>query len=116
MTTITIKNERRSTYINHSSLGWKRFLTFLIYFDLPKQVEQAKAQDAISVESLAAMNPDYLFLQFSTSENKGTEYALKELKNNPVLKKTNAFSNNHVFVNAIDPLMEGGRNQKMSRI
>ncbi|AJS57232.1 ABC transporter substrate-binding protein [Paenibacillus sp. IHBB 10380] len=79
-----------------------------IGLEVPQQVSLAKTQEAISVEQLAEMNPDYLFMQFSTSENQDAQNAFEDLKNNSIIQNINAFKNNHVYVNVVDPLMEGG--------
>lgn len=76
--------------------------------EVPKQVSMAKTQEAISVEQLAEMNPDYLFVQFSMNENQDAKNAFEDLKNNSVIQNINAFKHNRVYVNVVDPLMEGG--------
>lgn len=75
---------------------------------LPHEVAAAKAQENISVEQLARMNPDYMFIQFSDNENADNENALDELLQNPIIKNINAVKNDNVFVNVIDPLAQGG--------
>lgn len=45
-------------------------------FPVPDAVAASKSQEAISVEQLAAMNPDYIFLQFAEEENTGSATAL----------------------------------------
>ncbi|MBW4082233.1 ABC transporter substrate-binding protein [Paenibacillus sp. S150] len=88
------------------------FVNPILYNDLglavPAEVEAAKAQEAISVEQLAAMNPDVMFLQFATDENAEAATALEDLQNNPIIQKINAMKNDKTFVNVIDPLAEGG--------
>lgn len=79
-----------------------------IGLEVPEPVSMAKTQEAISIEKLADMNPDYLFVQFSTSETQEAQTAYDELKKNPVIQNLNAFKQNHVYVNVVDPLMEGG--------
>lgn len=79
-----------------------------IGLEVPQQVSLAKTQEAISVEQLAELNPDYLFIQFSTSENEDAQNAFEDLKKNSIIKNINAFKNSHVYVNVVDPLMEGG--------
>lgn len=90
----------------------KVFLNPILYSDLgltpPAEVTAAKAQEAISMEQLAAINPDYLFLQFASDENTATQTALDELKANPIAQQITAFKNDAVFENVIDPLAEGG--------
>ncbi|MEW4368248.1 ABC transporter substrate-binding protein [Paenibacillus kandeliae] len=88
------------------------FVNAALYEDLglkvPDIIQQAKAQQEISVEQLAQVNPDDLFIQFSEDENADTPNALQDLQNNPILSKMKAFQNGHVYVNVIDPLSEGG--------
>lgn len=88
------------------------FLNAVLYGELglavPNEVAKAKSQEAISVEQLADMNPDYLFVQFSTDENADAPNALEDFKKNPIIQNINAFNNDQVFVNVLDPLMEGG--------
>jgi iron complex transport system substrate-binding protein len=90
----------------------KVFVNPTLYEDLgleaPEEVEKAKAQEEVSIEQLAAINPDELFIQFADSENKETQTALDDLLANPIVKKTNAVKSGHVYVNVIDPLLEGG--------
>lgn len=88
------------------------FLNAVLYGELglavPNEVAKAKSQEAISVEQLADMNPDYLFVQFSTDENADAPNALEDFKKNPIIQNITAFKNDQVFVNVLDPLMEGG--------
>lgn len=88
------------------------FLNAVLYGELglavPDEVAKAKSQEAISVEQLADMNPDYLFVQFSTDENADAPNALEDFKKNPIIQNITAFKNKQVFVNVLDPLMEGG--------
>ncbi|MHA6482602.1 ABC transporter substrate-binding protein [Paenibacillus sp. strain BS8-2] len=75
---------------------------------VPASVAAAKAQEEVTVEKLAEINPDYLFLQFEATENVETPKALEDLQNNPIAKSTDAFKNGKVFVNVVDPLAQGG--------
>ncbi|WP_411349105.1 ABC transporter substrate-binding protein [Paenibacillus sp. WLX2291] len=88
------------------------FVNAALYEDLglnvPDIIQQTKAQQEISVEQLAQVNPDDLFIQFSEDENADTPNALKDLQSNPILSKMKAFQDGHVYVNVIDPLSEGG--------
>ena len=43
------------------------------------------------MEQLADMNPDYLFVQFSTDENADAPNALEDFKKNPIIQNINAF-------------------------
>ncbi|RCX20448.1 iron complex transport system substrate-binding protein [Fontibacillus phaseoli] len=90
----------------------KVFFNPVLYEDLgltaPAEVKAAKAQELISKEKFAEMNPDYLFLQFSPDENKDAPNALEEFKNDPIIKNIAAVKNGKLFVNAVDPLAQGG--------
>ncbi|GAA0134416.1 iron-hydroxamate ABC transporter substrate-binding protein [Paenibacillus sp. YSY-4.3] len=83
-----------------------------LYGDLgasvPEEVKQAKAQQMISLEKLSEMNPDYLFVQFSETENKDTPKALEELQSNPIWGSITAVKNGNLFVNIVDPSAQGG--------
>lgn len=75
---------------------------------VPAEVAAAEAQELISKEKFAEMNPDYVFIQFSPDENKDTPNALEELQNDPIMSNLNAFKNGKAFVNVVDPLAQGG--------
>lgn len=75
---------------------------------VPAEVQAAKAQEMLPIEKFAEMNPDYVFFQFSVEENAEAPKAMEELKNNPILKSTNAFKNGHAYFNIVDPLAQGG--------
>jgi iron complex transport system substrate-binding protein len=74
----------------------------------PDAVAAAKAQEEITTEQLAAINPDFLFLQFEPTENADAPKALEDLQNNPIAKTTAAFKSGNVFINIVDPLAQGG--------
>lgn len=88
------------------------FFNPILYSDfgltVPETIKAAKAQDVISIEKFAQENPDYVFIQFEETSNPDHPNAIKDLENNPIIKNTNAFKNNKVFVNVVDPLAEGG--------
>ncbi|MFJ5771728.1 ABC transporter substrate-binding protein [Psychrobacillus sp. NPDC093180] len=88
------------------------YLNPVIYEDLgvtvPEVITKTEAQAELSLEALAEINPDYIFLQFETSENTDNATALDDLLNNPIFKSVEAAKNDHVFVNAVDPLAQGG--------
>ncbi|MBD3107880.1 ABC transporter substrate-binding protein [Bacillus sp. AGMB 02131] len=88
------------------------YLNPVLYEDLgapvPDVVAKAEAQAELSLEALAEVNPDAIFLQFETSENADAPKALEELQNNAIFQSLNAVKNNQVFINAIDPLAQGG--------
>lgn len=88
------------------------YLNPVLYEDLgapvPEVVTTAKAQAELSLETLAQVNPDAIFLQFEESENKDTPKALEELQKNPIFTSLKASQNNEIYVNTIDPLAQGG--------
>ncbi|WP_442603952.1 ABC transporter substrate-binding protein [Paenibacillus sp. KN14-4R] len=88
------------------------FFNTSIYADLgasvPAEVKQAKNQQLVSLEKLSEMNPDYLFVQFAEDENKDKPKALDDLQNNPVWKSIQAVKDGHLFVNIVDPNLQGG--------
>ncbi|MEF2967099.1 ABC transporter substrate-binding protein [Paenibacillus sp. M1] len=88
------------------------FFNPVLYQDLglavPAEVAAAKAQELVSKEKFAEMNPDYLFVQFSPDENKDNTTALEDFQNDPIIKSINAVKNGKLFVNAVDPLAQGG--------
>ncbi len=47
----------------------------------PEQLKTVKAQEKISFEKLAELNPDYIFLQYETTENKNPK-VLEEIGSN----------------------------------
>jgi iron complex transport system substrate-binding protein len=83
-----------------------------LYADLgakvPEELNTVKAQEAVSLEKLADMNPDYLFVQFSEGENKDQPQALADLEKNPIWSSINAVKNGKTFVNIVDPNAQGG--------
>lgn len=105
---LTIRVRGGSMYVYPADV----YLNPVLYNDLglniPEIVNQAKAQAELTLEALTEINPDAIFLQFEDSENSDTPKALDELLENPIFKGIEASKNNKVFVNAIDPLAQGG--------
>ncbi|PEJ25032.1 iron-hydroxamate ABC transporter substrate-binding protein [Bacillus pseudomycoides] len=83
----------------------------VIYKDLgltvPEQIKAVKAQEKISLEKLAEVNPDYVFLQYEASENDKPK-VLEELESNSIWQSMNAVKDKKVFVNTVDPIAQGG--------
>lgn len=83
-----------------------------LYSDLglpvPEELKAMKAQETVSIEKFAEMNPDYLFVQFAEGENKEQPKSLEDLQKNPIWKSIKAVKNGKVYVNAIDPYAQGG--------
>ncbi|MGN1385604.1 MAG: ABC transporter substrate-binding protein [Bacillus sp. (in: firmicutes)] len=88
------------------------YLNPVLYEDLgvsvPEIVTKAEAQAELSLEALAEVNPDAIFLQFEASENPDAPKALEELQNNAIFQSLDAVKNDQLFVNALDPLAQGG--------
>ncbi|QCR30864.1 ABC transporter substrate-binding protein [Lysinibacillus sp. SGAir0095] len=88
------------------------YLNPVLYEDLgaqvPEIITQTEAQAEITLETLAEVNPDTIFLQFETSENADAPKALEELQSNPIFANLAAAKNDQVLVNTIDPLAQGG--------
>ncbi|MCB2338756.1 ABC transporter substrate-binding protein [Clostridium estertheticum] len=84
----------------------------VIYNDLgltvPEEIKPIKAQEMISLEKFSEMNPDYIFLQLAGSENSEKTKALDELEKNPIWKSITAVKSKKVFINSVDPLLQGG--------
>ncbi|TYR81884.1 iron-hydroxamate ABC transporter substrate-binding protein [Priestia megaterium] len=84
----------------------------VMYNDLgltvPEEIKAVKAQEMISLEKFAEINPDYIFLQFEESENAQKPKALEDLESNSIWKSIEAVKNDKVFINAVDPLAQGG--------
>lgn len=76
--------------------------------DVPEVIQKAKAQEEISIEQLAEVNPDVLFIQVQTSGNQENEQVYEELKKNPIIQNINAFKNDAAYSNIVDSLLEGG--------
>lgn len=88
------------------------YLNPVLYEDLglevPEVLKKAEAQAELTLETLAEVDPDIIFLQFETSENTDAPNALEELKANPIFASLTAAKNGEVHVNTIAPLAQGG--------
>lgn len=88
------------------------YLNPVLYTDLgvkvPDVITKSKAQAEITIETLAEINPDAIFLQFEDSENLDAPQALNELLENPIFKNLEASKSSKVFVNTVEPLAQGG--------
>nr|WP_307253686.1 ABC transporter substrate-binding protein [Croceifilum oryzae] len=84
----------------------------VLYNDLgltvPKELQSLKAQEVVSLEKFAEINPDYIFVQFAESENADKKQALEELQKNPIWNTIQAVKNKKVYVNTVDPMAQGG--------
>lgn len=105
---VTLRIRGGEAYVYPKDVFFNPVLYADLGIDVPAEIEAAQAQELLSTEKLAEMNPDYLFIQFSDAENKDTPKALEEFQNNPIVGSLDAFKNGHVFVNVVDPLAQGG--------
>jgi iron complex transport system substrate-binding protein len=84
----------------------------VLYGDLglpvPSEISNAKAQEMMTIEKLAEMNPDYLFVQFDNVENAENPDSLDDLQKNAIWKSINAVKTNQLFINAVSPQAAGG--------
>lgn len=108
-TILALRVRNDNLYIYPESI----FLNPVLYEDFgiaaPEVTQAASAQELISTEQLAEINPDYLFIQDAAEENSGTETEMVErLKADPTLQNVPALSEEQTYVNIIDPLLEGG--------
>lgn len=88
------------------------YLNPVLYEDLGLQVPEVlnsiEVQTELTLETLAEVDPDVIFLQFETSENADAPNALEELEANPIFASLTAAKNGEVHVNTIAPLAQGG--------
>lgn len=88
------------------------YLNPVLYEDLGLQVPEvlsaAEAQQELTLETLAEIDPDVIFLQFDESENADAPSALEDLQANPIFASLAAMKNGEVHVNSVDPLAQGG--------
>ncbi|MDM5186892.1 ABC transporter substrate-binding protein [Bacillus sp. DX4.1] len=91
--------------------GPKSYLNMVLYHELglkmPKEMEAVKGQEKISIEKLSEINPDHLFVQFAEIENSQNTKILDELQQNPIWSKMKASENKQVYVNVVEPLVNG---------
>jgi len=97
-----------SLYIYPETVYFNPVLYTDLGLDVPDEVKAAQAQEMISLEKLAEMNPDYLFIQYEESENAESPTALADLENNSIWKSLDAVKNNQVYENVVDPMAAGG--------
>ena len=87
------------------------FFNEILYGELglsvPEEIKAVKAQEVISLEKFSEMDPDYIFLQYAVLESPAQPNVLKELQQNPIWRSMKAVKNNNVFINVVDPLVQG---------
>lgn len=103
-----VRVRRGSLYVYSEDVYFNSVLYKDLGIEVPEAIKNVKAQEQITLEKLAEINPDYLFIQFAESENPESKEAVEELQNNPIFSKLNASQNDNVFVNIVDPMHQGG--------
>jgi iron complex transport system substrate-binding protein len=87
------------------------FFNEILYGELglsvPEEIKAVKAQEVISLEKFSEMDPDYIFLQYAVLESPAQPNVLKDLQQNPIWRSMKAVKNNNVFINVVDPLVQG---------
>lgn len=106
--TLVIRIRQGNIYIYPEQVYFNSTLYGDLGLKAPNEVKAAKAQELISLEKLSEMNPDHIFVQFSDDENADKPDALKDLEKNPIWKSLTAVKEDHVYVNSVDPLAQGG--------
>ncbi len=87
------------------------FFNDLLYNDLglpvPEELQTVKTQELISLEKFSEIDPDYIFVQYAVAESAAQPKALDELRQNPIWRSMKAVKNGRVFINVVDPLVQG---------
>ncbi len=87
------------------------FFNNVLYTELglpvPEEIRTAKVQEVLSLEKFSEMDPDYIFLQYAVSESSTQLNIVGELQRNPIWQSMKAVKHNNVFVNIVDPLIQG---------
>jgi len=87
------------------------FFNEILYKELglvvPAEIKAAKAQEILSLEKLSEINPDVIFLQYAAGENLAQPKGLQDLQQNAIWNNLQAVKNKQVFVNVVDPLIQG---------
>ena len=87
------------------------FFNDILYGELgliiPEEIKAVKVQEVISLERFSEMDPDYIFVQYEVSESPAQPQIMEELQRNPIWKSMKAVKNNNVFINVVDPLIQG---------
>ena len=74
---------------------------------VPSEIASVKTQEIISLERFSKFNPDIIFLQYEASESPAQPHVVDDLQRNPLWQSITAVKNNQVFINCIDPLIQG---------
>jgi iron complex transport system substrate-binding protein len=76
-------------------------------FTVPEEIRAAQGSEVMTLEKFSEMDPDYIFLQYAAGENPANPGVLDQLGRNPIWRSMKAVKDNQVFVNVVDPLIQG---------
>jgi iron complex transport system substrate-binding protein len=76
-------------------------------FPIPEEITKVKKPEIVALERFSEVDPDYLFVQYEVSESPAQPRIMEELRRNPVWQSLKAVRNGRVFVNVVDPLVQG---------
>lgn len=107
-TVVTMRVRGGKMFVYNQEFFFNPVLYTELGLQVPEAIQQAKAQEEISIEQLAKMNPDMIFMQVQETGNQENEQAYEELKKNPIIQNINAFNEDRVYVNIVPSLLEGG--------
>jgi iron complex transport system substrate-binding protein len=74
---------------------------------IPEEIKKVKKPEIVALERFSEVDPDYLFVQYEVSESPSQPRVMEELRRNPIWRSLKAVRNEHVFVNVVDPLIQG---------
>ncbi|MBP2079031.1 ABC transporter substrate-binding protein [Oceanobacillus polygoni] len=107
-TVLSIRVRAGKMFIYPEDVFFNPILYSELELNAPEAVMKAEAQEEISIEQLAEMNPDYIFMQVQQTGTQENEQAFEQLKQNSIIQNIDAFKEDHVYVNIVDSLLEGG--------
>ena len=107
-TVVAIRVRAGKMFIYPEDVFFNPILYSELELNAPEAVKNAKAQEEISIEQLAEMNPDYIFMQVQQTGTQENEQAFEQLKQNSIIQNIDAFKEEQVYVNIVDSLLEGG--------
>ena len=107
-TVVAIRVRAGKMFIYPEDVFFNPILYSELELNVPEAVKNAKAQEEISIEQLAEMNPDYIFMQVQQTGTQENEQAFEQLKQNSIIQNIDAFKEEQVYVNIVDSLLEGG--------
>ncbi|SDZ41000.1 iron complex transport system substrate-binding protein [Evansella caseinilytica] len=107
-TILMVRIRGGSVYIYSEDVYFNPVLYSDLALPVPEEIQASETQEMISLEKLAEMNPDYLFVQFEETENAEAPDALSALQDDAIWQSMEAAKNDRVFVNSVAPMAAGG--------